>query len=141
MNIRQATIEDAAAIHALAMAAFGRDQVPLTLIEQQLNFGRVTYLVMEDFSAFLSYRQTLDEVDLSFVAVKPNAQGKGLGQSLLQAMLAQLQDVTVYLEVAENNQVARHLYEKAGFQIYARREKYYHDGQTAIMMEKSLWQP
>lgn len=120
------------------MAAFGRDQVPLTLIEQQLNFGRVTYLVMEDFSAFLSYRQTLDEVDLSFVAVKPNAQGKGLGQSLLQAMLAQLQDVTVYLEVAENNQVARHLYEKAGFQIYARREKYYHDGQTAIMMEKSL---
>ncbi|GAP03135.1 acetyltransferase [Fructobacillus pseudoficulneus] len=138
MNIRQATIEDAAAIHALAMAAFGRDQVPLTLIEQQLNFGRVTYLVMEDFSAFLSYRQTLDEVDLSFVAVKPNAQGKGLGQSLLQAMLAQLQDVTVYLEVAENNQVARHLYEKAGFQIYARREKYYHDGQTAIMMEKSL---
>lgn len=138
MNIRQATIEDATAIHALALAAFGRDQVPLRLIEQQLNFGRVTYLVTEDFSAFLSYRQTLDEVDLSFVAVNPNAQGKGLGQALLQAMLAQLQDVTVYLEVAENNQVARHLYEKAGFQIYARREKYYHDGQTAIMMEKSL---
>ncbi|GAO99354.1 GNAT family N-acetyltransferase [Fructobacillus ficulneus] len=138
MNIRHATIEDAENIHRLAVAAFGQDQVPLALINQQLQAGRVVYLMADDLSAFLSYRTVIDETDMAFIAVSPDHQGQGAGQQLLSAFFAEVQPGKIFLEVAENNHVARHLYEKNGFQIYARRENYYHDGQTAILMEKIL---
>ncbi|WP_338344328.1 GNAT family N-acetyltransferase [Fructobacillus evanidus] len=157
MNIKRATIDDSPRIHQIALAAFSRDQVPKRLIDEQLAAGRVTYLLAEidaqapakaDFNdgavedtriiGFLSYRAILDEVDLSFLAVDPAFQGQGMARELMQAFCEQNNDRTAFLEVAENNVSARRLYEKFGFEIYARRDGYYHDGQTAILMEKNL---
>lgn len=159
LNIKTATIDDSQRIHQIALAAFSRDQVPKRLIDEQLAAGRVTYLLAEidaqapaktdldDGAAeetkivgFLSYRAILDEVDLSFLAVDPAFQGQGIARELMQAFCEQNNERKAYLEVAENNVAARRLYETFGFEIYARRDGYYHDGQTAILMEKNLWQ-
>lgn len=160
LNIKTATIDDSLRIHQVALAAFSRDRVPKRLIDEQLAAGRVTYLLAETDAqepakadlldegtvegtqvvGFLSYRAILDEVDLSFLAVDPAFQGQGIARELMQALCEQNNERKAYLEVAENNVSARRLYEKFGFEIYARRDGYYHDGQTAILMEKNLWQ-
>lgn len=52
------------------------------------------------------------------LAVHPRAQGHGLGGALFSAALDHLRDVgvpRVRLEVRPDNDVARHIYEKAGF--------------------------
>ncbi|CAK1236928.1 Ribosomal protein S18 acetylase RimI and related acetyltransferases (RimI) [Fructobacillus cardui] len=158
LNIKTATIDDSLRIHQVALAAFSRDRVPKRLIDEQLAAGRVTYLLAETDAqepakadlldegtvegtqvvGFLSYRAILDEVDLSFLAVDPAFQGQGIARELMQALCEQNNERKAYLEVAENNVSARRLYEKFGFEIYARRDGYYHDGQTAILMEKNL---
>ncbi len=158
LNIKTAIIDDSLRIHQIALAAFSRDQVPKRLIDEQLAAGQVTYLLAEtDAQApakadlldegtvegtqvvgFLSYRAILDEVDLSFLAVDSAFQGQGIARELMQAFCEQNNERKAYLEVAENNVSARRLYEKFGFEIYARRDGYYHDGQTAILMEKNL---
>jgi ribosomal-protein-alanine N-acetyltransferase len=49
---------------------------------------------------------------------------------------------TVFLEVEENNQPARRLYERAGFTVVGRRERYYRqDGGeplNALLMRRDL---
>ena len=61
------------------------------------------------------------------VGVAPNAQGKGLGQRLLQAFLSQLPEQTeqVHLEVRVSNRAAQRLYARQGFVEVGRRKAYY----------------
>lgn len=132
-----ATEADAEIIAAIFDSAFsGNSPLPSELITQQLNSGRVRYLIDEENRAVLSYSSVLDEAEIDYLAVERNAQGQGIGRQLLTYFLADQLGVRVLLEVAEGNVIARHLYEKVGFHAYHKRENYYRDGQTAILMEK-----
>jgi len=69
--------------------------------------------------------------DLS-IAVAASHRGRGLSRNLLLTHLGHLAGRgvrTVFLEVEENNQPARRLYERAGFGIAGRRERYYRGGE------------
>ena len=44
----------------------------------------------------------------------------------------------IFLEVSENNIIAKLLYENQGFKEIYRRENYYKDGSCAIIMEKFI---
>lgn len=84
----------------------------------------------------------LDEASLLLIAVRPRAQGRGLGRSLLQALLAALAGRTIgrcLLEVRESNAAALALYRGCGFVRDGRRRGYYADGaggerEDAILM-------
>lgn len=52
------------------------------------------------------------------IAIDPQEQGKGLGNSLLENVLSQIHNKTIYLNVRESNKSARRLYEKSGFKVY-----------------------
>ena len=54
--------------------------------------------------------------------------------SLLQEKAAR----RIYLEVRETNIVAQNLYKAYGFKMLSKREKYYKDGETALIFEKGL---
>ena len=69
-----------------------------------------------------------DEAEILSIAVDAGHRGRGLSRNLLLTHLGHLAGRgvrTIFLEVEENNQPARRLYERAGFGVVGRRERYY----------------
>jgi len=90
-------------------------------------------------------RLAADEAELLSIAVDEKYRGRGLSRDLLQTHLGHLAGRgirTVFLEVEENNQPARRLYQRAGFEPVGRRERYYSDssGQdlNALVLKRDL---
>jgi len=94
---------------------------------------------------FAVSRLAADEAELLSIAVDGKYRGRGLSRDLLSIHLGHLAGRgirTVFLEVEENNQPARRLYQRAGFQQVGRRERYYRDssGQdlNALVLRRDL---
>jgi ribosomal-protein-alanine N-acetyltransferase len=94
---------------------------------------------------FAVSRISADEAEILSIAVDPKHRGRGLSRNLLLTHLGHLAGHgvrTVFLEVEENNRPARRLYERAGFSVAGRRERYYKQpgGQqlNAILMRRGL---
>ena len=90
-------------------------------------------------------RIAVDEAEILSIAIAAAQRGKGLSHALLQTHLGHLAGRgvhKVFLEVEENNQPARRLYERMGFRTVGRRERYYRDasGQqlNALVMQRDL---
>lgn len=70
----------------------------------------------------------LDEVTLMEIAVSPDAQGQGIGKSMLEALLSHCKQKDMHscwLEVRASNQRAIHLYTQCGFETVETRKGYY----------------
>lgn len=84
------------------------------------------------------YWSILEEAHITILAVHPDYQHQGLGQLLLYALLRdakrrQLEWAT--LEVKPSNQAALSLYQKFGFTLAGRRQRYYKDtGEDALIL-------
>ena len=82
--------------------------------------------------------QTLgDELNLLKLAVLPQYQKLGIGCKLMEHTFEyrKSHNLSLYfLEVKENNKTAIKLYQKFGFKTESIREKYYSDGQNALVM-------
>jgi ribosomal-protein-alanine N-acetyltransferase len=94
---------------------------------------------------FAVSRQAADEAEILSIAIDASQRGRGLSRQLLLTHLGHLAGRgvrTVFLEVEENNQPARRLYERAGFGVVGRRERYYRqpDGEqlNALLMRRDL---
>jgi ribosomal-protein-alanine N-acetyltransferase len=94
---------------------------------------------------FAVSRMAADEAEILSIAVEPKHRGRGLSRNLLLTHLGHLAGHgvrTVFLEVEENNQPARQLYNRAGFTVSGRRERYYKqpDGEplNALLMRRDL---
>ena len=89
-----------------------------------------------------------DEIVLAtkvFYPVEDHPNGRGLSRNLLLTHLGHLAGRgvrTIFLEVEENNQPARRLYEWAGFGVVGRRERYYQQAGgeqlNALLMRRDL---
>jgi ribosomal-protein-alanine N-acetyltransferase len=86
-----------------------------------------------------------DEAEILSIAVDSVHRGRGLSRNLLLTHLGHLAGrgvKTVFLEVEENNRPARRLYERSGFAVVGRRERYYRqaDGEqlNALLMRRDL---
>jgi ribosomal-protein-alanine N-acetyltransferase len=80
------------------------------------------------FQGLLVARHVAAEWELENIVVAPSARRQGLGQQLLDALLAAARETSssgVFLEVRESNASARSFYEKAGFAQTGRRKSYY----------------
>ena len=81
------------------------------------------------------------EADVQTVAVAPSVQGAGLGSRLLRRLLDQAAERgarTVLLEMAADNEAARALYARSGFEQIARRSGYYGPGADAVIMRRVI---
>jgi ribosomal-protein-alanine N-acetyltransferase len=94
---------------------------------------------------FAVSRMAADEAEILSIAIDPGYRGRGLSRELLLTQLGHLAGrgvKTVFLEVEENNRPARRLYERAGFTIVGRRERYYQqpggEPLNALLMRRDL---
>jgi ribosomal-protein-alanine N-acetyltransferase len=94
---------------------------------------------------FAVSRLAADEAEILSIAVAADQRGRGLSHNLLLTHLGHLAGRgvrTIFLEVEENNQPARRLYERAGFTVVGRRERYYREANgeqlNALLMRRDL---
>ena len=94
---------------------------------------------------FAVSRMAADEAEILSIAVAANQRGRGLSRDLLLTHLGHLAGRgvrKVFLEVEENNRPARRLYERAGFTVSGRRERYYQqpggEQLNALLMRRDL---
>jgi [ribosomal protein S18]-alanine N-acetyltransferase len=145
--VEPATLRDAAALAQLHGASFhrgwGEGEFETMLTERntlvhRLQLGRKTI-------GFAVSRMAADEAEILSIAVAASQRGRGLSRNLLLTHLGHLAGRgvrTVFLEVEENNRPARRLYDRAGFTVAGRRERYYRqaDGEqlNALLMRRDL---
>jgi ribosomal-protein-alanine N-acetyltransferase len=71
------------------------------------------------------------------ILVNPESRGLKIGKDLLSEAIIILKErgiKTFFLEVEEDNLVARNLYEKIGFTVIHKKKYFYSNGGTAIIM-------
>ena len=93
-------------------------------------------------SGYICFWSFAGEIHLMKMAIHPEMRGKGLGFFLLTRMIEEGRSkkaVKVWLEVRLSNDVARGLYEKAGFLEVGRRKGYYHnEKEDALVMTLNI---
>jgi len=145
--VEAATLRDAPALAQIHGASFhrgwGESEFDSMLTERntlvhRLRMGRKVV-------GFSVSRMAADEAEILSIAVAESHRGRGLSHNLLLTHLGHLAGRgvrTVFLEVEENNQPARRLYERAGFTVVGRRERYYRQGGgeplNALLMRRDL---
>ena len=78
----------------------------------------------------------LDELQITALAVRPEQRRRGLGRIALKKLLALAKETGVkhaVLDVGVENYPARALYAEMGFQTISHRDRYYRDGQDALI--------
>ena len=145
--VEPATLRDAAPLAQLHGASFhrgwGEGEFETMLTERNTLVHRLR--LGRKIIGFAVSRMAADEAEILSIAVATSQRGRGLSRNLLLTHLGHLAGRgvrTVFLEVEENNRPARRLYDRAGFTVAGRRERYYRqpDGEqlNALLMRRDL---
>jgi ribosomal-protein-alanine N-acetyltransferase len=149
-EFRVATPADIDAIMALETATFGSDAWSTESMSSELASEHTHYLFAFDslvpdaiagYGGLLAPRDS-GNADIQTLAVVPAARRRGLGRTIVLALIAEAAArgaSQVFLEVRADNPSARALYDSLGFEQIAVREKYYQpDGVDAQIMRVTL---
>jgi [ribosomal protein S18]-alanine N-acetyltransferase len=145
--IEPATLRDATKLAELHGASFhrgwGEGEFETMLTERNTLVHRLRQ--GRKIIGFAVSRMAADEAEILSIAVAASHRGRGLSRDLLLTHLGHLAGHgvrIVFLEVEENNQPARRLYQRAGFGITGRRERYYQqpggEQLNALLMRRDL---
>lgn len=169
MSVRAATIDDVPEIAALELEAFPDDAWPADYLAAAAA-GKVatTHLLVAERDGWdeRDQRDRRDQRDqrdqrgevvghailslvfeiaeLQRIAVAEPLRRSGIGRALLDAVVASATEAgaeRLLLEVREHNGPALAFYRRAGFVEIDRRERYYRDGSTAIVLQLPLDRP
>jgi [ribosomal protein S18]-alanine N-acetyltransferase len=145
--VEPASLRDAPTLAQLHGASFhrgwGEGEFEIMLSERNTLVHRLR--MGRKIIGFSVSRLAADEAEILSIAVRASHRGRGLSRDLLLTHLGHLAGRgvrTVFLEVEENNQPARKLYERAGFAVVGRRERYYQQAGgeqlNALLMRRDL---
>jgi ribosomal-protein-alanine N-acetyltransferase len=145
--VEPATLRDAPRLAQLHGASFhrgwGEGEFESMLSERNTLVHRLR--LGRKIIGFAVSRMAADEAEILSIAVAGSHRGRGLSRNLLLTHLGHLAARgvrTVFLEVDENNRPARRLYERAGFGVAGRRERYYRqpggEPLNALLMRRDL---
>jgi [ribosomal protein S18]-alanine N-acetyltransferase len=149
-ELRRAAADDLDAIMSLETSTFVSDAWSTESMSSELASEHTYYLCAYDpadpatlagYGGLLAPRDSGDG-DIQTLAVAPAARRRGLGRTMVVALLAEAAARganQVFLEVRADNPPARSLYDSLGFEQIAVREKYYQpDGVDAQIMRVTL---
>ena len=145
--LSEASHRDAAAIAKLHAAAFRHGwsdgEIERMLLERNIVAHRT--MTGRTLQGFILSRLAGGEAEILSVAVVSARRGRGLARALLNLHLRRLAGLganAVFLEVDEDNEPARRLYQRAGFREVGRRPGYYQQGRdkaaTALVLRRDL---
>ena len=144
MIIRKMNLGDVSAIAELEKLCFS-DPWSENSIASEVDNPLPYWLVAEMDGIVVGYvgsQTVLDASDMMNLAVSPNYRREGIGQALVNALVAHLQQnkvIALLLEVRVSNAPAIALYESLGFEQVGRRPKYYHNPrEDALILRKEL---
>lgn len=146
-TVEPATLRDSPKLATLHAASFHRgwDEQEFAALISERNTLVHRLRIGRRIIGFVASRIGADEAEILSIAIAPNWRGRRLSRQLLVTHLGHLagHGVTkVFLEVEENNQPARRLYDRTGFAVVGRRERYYRqpDGAqlNALIMRRDL---
>jgi [ribosomal protein S18]-alanine N-acetyltransferase len=137
---RAADVSAIAALHAVSFRrGWGEDEILRLLLERNVATQRIT--AGGKLIGFIMSRLAAGEAEILSVAIAPAWRGRGLSRQLLDLHLRRLAGLgvhAVYLEVGERNAPACRLYRRAGFKEVGRRQGYYEDGATALVLRRDF---
>ena len=91
---------------------------------------------------YVGSQSVLQEADMMNLAVDPACRKMGVGQQLVETLIARLKAEKTYcitLEVRSSNTPAIRLYEKLGFQQVGRRPGYYQNPKEDALILRREW--
>ena len=149
-TLRRATMADLDSIMGIESTTFGSDAWSKASMRSELANPHTWYLVATDpaepkvtagYAGLLAPRSSLQS-DIQTIAVAESARRRGLGRTLMLALIAEASARgagEVFLEVRADNPGAQALYLSLGFEELAVRKNYYQpDGVDAIIMRLAL---
>ncbi len=143
--MRTATAADASKLAGLDVEIFGgKDAWSEHAVSEELetHAGEVLVMVAGDVVVGYAFLRLTDDVaDLFRIGVVEAARRHDLGRRLVEALVSTARQRgcrRVLLEVAADNVGARRLYERLGFEILDRRERYYSGQVDAWVLQKRL---
>ena len=96
-------------------------------------------LLEDNIIGYIFTHRIDNEVQILNFAIDTPYQHKGYGEEFFSYFLGQLdEDISIILEVRKSNFSAINLYLKFGFSELGIREKYYSDGEDAIVMKRKF---
>ncbi|MBC7276347.1 ribosomal protein S18-alanine N-acetyltransferase [Nocardioides sp.] len=147
MTVRSAGPDDVDAIAALELEAFPDDAWTPEYLQVAIDgkMPTVRILVAEDGTGKVVGHALVSVVyeiaELQRIATAEQQRRRGIGGALLAASvdLARSEGADrLLLEVRENNAAAIEFYRRAGFVEIDRRERYYRDGATGLVLAMEL---
>ncbi len=140
------TIHDVQDVVAIEQVVFGDPwSVDSFLAEVERNPEIGFPVVVRDDEGVVAYAVAwfiVDELHVGNVAVRPDAQGRGIGRAVMAALLGEARRrgmVRATLEVRPSNARALALYESFGFRPIATRRAYYRDNhEDALVLAMAL---
>jgi ribosomal protein S18 acetylase RimI-like enzyme len=143
VSIEQANWRDLNALRQVERVCFPMDAWPIWDLLGVLtlpNVVRLKAMADERMVGFIAgdIRPRQDLAWIATIGVVPEYRRRGIGAALLQACEAQVAVRHVRLSVRVSNRAAIELYERFNYQRVGRWERYYQDGEDALVMEKAL---
>lgn len=142
MDIHSANIFDLNALRHVESVCFPQDAWPLLDLVAVLTFPGVVRLKAIEAGQMIGFiagdpRPSEGFSWIATLGVLPEYRGLGYGRALLEACEQQLPTRRIRLSVRSSNEEAIRMYKNAGYFAIDRWERYYNDGEDALVMEKN----
>jgi len=111
---------------------------------EEIKEGNKLKILTKSDNIIIGYSEiliALDCVDIIDVEVNSDFRRQGIGKELCKRIIdfCETNGVkTITLEVRKSNIPAQNLYANLGFRIISEREKYYNDGEDAVIMQQNI---
>lgn len=144
MNIRKMTEADVPQVAEIERRSFSMPWSEDAFLDS-LSYSYAHFLVAEEEERIMGYvgmYVSLDEGEITNVAVHPDCRGKGVAQALMREMQREAEQLSVpriLLEVRVSNADAIHVYEKSGYtELGVRKNFYEKPKEDGLLMELKL---
>jgi ribosomal protein S18 acetylase RimI-like enzyme len=142
VEIIGASFLDLNALNKLERACFGKDAWPWLDLVAVLTFPDVVRLKAVEDGQMIGFvagdpRPREDLAWIATIGVVPEFRRRGIGRDLLRACEVRLKQARIRLSVRASNDCAIRLYEREGYERVEVWQRYYFDGEAAIIMQKA----